>query len=88
MSSRHQDESPEYIPLDDSQEQSSTRRTVLSAKYAGRLFLTALFSVGILLGGVVGRSFATPRLPSLISTPISSYQPVVTILDSFVDMYV
>ena len=85
MSSRHQD--VEYIPLDSappSEEQNSARRPVLSAKYAGRLFLTAVFFAGILLGAILGRSFTA--LPTIITPPIPSYEPLVTILDSFVDM--
>lgn len=93
MSSRLQD--VEYIPLEDSgpNEPSFTRRPVASAKYAGRLFLAAVFFAGILLGGGIGRWFTIPNvittlIPSSIVLEPTHYEPVVTIFDSFVDMCV
>ena len=93
MSSRpHQD--VEYIPLDSGPgEPSLTRRTFASAKYAGHLFLAAVFFTGIVVGGGIGRWFKVPHvIKSLIPSPIglepTHYEPVVTLFDSFTDMCV
>jgi hypothetical protein len=92
MSSQHQD--VEYIPLDSGPgEPTLPRRPLASAKYAGHLFLAAVLFAGILVGGGVGRWFTIPNtitnlIPSSIILKPVHYEPVVTILDAFVDMCV
>ena len=92
MTSPHHD--VEYIPLDSGPaDQNLTRRPLASAKYAGHLFLSAVFFAGILIGGGVGRSWATvpnviTRTPSTIVPNPVHYEPVVTIFDSFTDLCV
>jgi len=87
MSSRHQD--VEYIPLDTG-EPSHTPRALASAKYAGHLFLAAFFFAGILAGGGIGRWLTAPNItvipiPAPPQEPVH-YDPVMTLLDSFVDI--
>jgi hypothetical protein len=92
MSSRpHQD--VEYIPLDSGpSEPGLTRRPVASAKYAGHLFLAAVFFTGIVVGGGIGRWLKVPHVITTLIPPISlespHYEPVVTLFDSFIDMCV
>ena len=92
MSSRHQD--VEYIPLDSGPtEPNLTRRTSVSAKYAGHLFLAALFFTGIFVGAGICRWFTVPTvittlIPSSVVLDPVHYEPVVTLFDSFVDMCV
>jgi len=43
---------------------SPTRRTFASAKYAGRLILTAIFFIGVFVGGIFGRWVTTPKVGS------------------------
>ena len=92
MSSRHQD--VEYIPLDSGPtEPTAARRTFASAKYAGQLFLAAIFFTAIFVGVGVGRWFKVPNvittlIPSSIVVDPVDYGSVVTLYDSFVDMCV
>ena len=90
MSSRHQD--VEYIPLDSgSVEPTVTRRSFSPAKYTGHLFLATVFFTGILVGGGISRSLTVPNViktlipSSVVQDPV---EPVVTIFDAFVDVYV
>lgn len=92
MSSRPHD--VEYIPLDSGpNEPNLTPRPLASAKYAGRLFLAALFFAGVLVGGGIGRWFTAPKIitnlipPAIVIEPVH-YEPVVTLFDAFVDMCV
>jgi len=90
MASRHHD--VEYIPLDSGPgEAAPTRRPVASAKYAGHLFLAAALFAAVLVGGTFGRWVTSPnviitQVPSTVK-PVH-YDPVVTLLDSFIDMCV
>ena len=92
MASRHHD--VEYIPLDPGPGEPSTapRSSFASAKYAGHLFLAAVLFAGILVGAGIGRWTTVPNVvttivpPVVVSDPVH-YDPVVTIFDSFVDMY-
>lgn len=93
MTSRHHD--IEYIPLDSSSpsDPNAPRRSFASAKYAGHLFLTTVFFAGVLVGGGIGRwatipSVITNFIPSTVIVEPVQYKPVVTIFDSFVDLYV
>lgn len=93
MASRHHD--VEYIPLDSGPGDPSpiTRRSFVSAKYAGHLFLAAVLFAGVLVGGGIGRWAAVPNvittlIPSTAATNTVHYEPVVTIFDSFIDLYV
>ena len=90
MTSRHHD--IEYIPLDSSGP-NAPRRSLASAKYATHLFLAAVFFAGALIGGGIGRwatipSVITSFIPSTVIVGPVQYKPVVTIFDSFVDLYV
>ena len=92
MGSRHHDD-VEYIPLDSGPGEPSSSRTrpFASAKYAGHLFLAAVLFAGVLVGGTFGRWVTTPnviitQVPSTVE-PVH-YEPVVTLLDSFIDMCV
>ena len=92
MSSRHHD--VEYIPLDSGPgEPSPARRPFASAKYAGHLFLAAVLFAGVLVGGTFGRWVTSPnvitiQVPSTVIPEPVHYEPVVTLLDSFIDMCV
>lgn len=91
MTSRHHD--VEYIPLDSSGPGDSnlSHRPFASAKYAGHLFLAAVFFAGVVVGGGVGRWATIPdvviaHIPSAVNP--FKFEPVVTVFDSFVDLYV
>lgn len=90
MSPQHQD--VEYIPLDsDPGEPSATRRSFASAKYAGHLFIAAVLFAGVLVGGGIGRWVTVPKVITVFSTVVPEpvhYEPVVTLLDAFIDMCV
>jgi hypothetical protein len=92
MGSHHQD--VEYIPLDSGPgEPSSTHRSFASAKYAGHLFLAAVLFAGVLVGGALGRWVTAPnvittQIPSTVVLEPVHYEPVVTLLDSFIEMCV
>jgi len=91
MTSRHHD--LEYIPLDSGPgDQNPIPRPLASARYAGYLFLAAVFFAGILIGGGVGRWVTVPNvittlIPSTATPNPVHYEPVVTIFDSFADLY-
>lgn len=92
MSSQHQD--VEYIPLDsDPSEPSFAPRSFASAKYAGHLFLATVLFAGVLVGGAIGRWATVPNVITVVPStgvvpePVH-YEPVVTLLDSFIDMCV
>lgn len=90
MTTRHQD--VEYIPLDTS-EPTPTRRPFASAKYAGHLFLAVVLFSGILVGGAISRwatepEVITTEVPSTVVLEPVHYEPVVTLLDSFINMCV
>ena len=93
MSSPHHD--VEYIPLDSGPpgEAPHRRRPFASARFAGQLFLAAALFAGVLVGGLFGRWFTAPdvivtEVPSTVIVEPVHYEPVVTILDSFVGMCV
>ena len=93
MSPRHED--VEYIPLDSGPggHPSATHRSFASAKYAGHLFLAAVLFAGVSVGAAIGRWATTPdvittEVPSTVVLEPVHYDPVVTLLDSFIDLYV
>jgi hypothetical protein len=93
MTSRHHD--IEYIPLDSSDPGDpphAPRRSFASAKYAGHLFLAAVFFAGVFVGGGVGRWATIPDVTAYIPSTVTAnpvrFTPVVTVFDSFVDLYV